>query len=100
MTDKELLEAIGQMMDAKLTPINEHLETMDQRLETMDRRLIRVEATLDHEIKPAIRLLAEGHENILEHIDEKIADRTDKLEWRLEALETIVRQHLREAKQA
>ncbi len=83
MTDKELLDAIRAITR-----------------EEVERAVLPIQATLDHEIKPAIKLLAEGHESILEHIDEKIADRTDKLEWRLEALESVVRQHLREAKQA
>ncbi|MGE4276314.1 MAG: hypothetical protein AB7E30_03940 [Lawsonibacter sp.] len=31
--DKELLEAIGQMMDEKLKPIHERLDTMEDKLD-------------------------------------------------------------------
>ena len=35
MVDKELLEAIGQMMDTKLEPINARLDTMQQDIESI-----------------------------------------------------------------
>ena len=36
MMDKELLEAISQMMDAKLEPINKRLDAMDSRLDKLE----------------------------------------------------------------
>ena len=33
MDDNTLLEAIGQMMDAKLKPINERLDSMEDKLD-------------------------------------------------------------------
>lgn len=52
MVDKELLEAIGQMMDAKLA--------------TQKREIINeVKALLDVEVQSKLKLLAEGQETIL-----------------------------------
>lgn len=36
MTDQELLQAMSQMMDQKLHPINQRLDQIDQRLDTLE----------------------------------------------------------------
>lgn len=36
MDERALLEAIGQMMDTKLKPINERLDAMDSRLDKLE----------------------------------------------------------------
>ena len=43
MTDRELLQAMDRMMDAKLQPICDGLDTVDRRLDTMqtDIRLLK-----------------------------------------------------------
>ena len=47
MLDKKDLEAIAQLMDSKLTPINGRLDRMEGRLERMETRLDRMETRLD-----------------------------------------------------
>lgn len=47
MLDKNDLEAIAQLMDSKLTPINGRLDRMEGRLERMETRLERMETRLD-----------------------------------------------------
>ncbi|WP_177576941.1 hypothetical protein [Hydrogeniiclostridium mannosilyticum] len=47
MLDKNDLEAIAQLMDSKLTPINGRLDRMEGRLERMETRLDRMETRLD-----------------------------------------------------
>lgn len=71
MTDQELLQAIRAIVKEEITP---------------------VKLTLDHEIKPAIQKLAEGHENIIEHIDEKIIDHTEEIQNDVDALKAVVKQ--------
>lgn len=39
MTDRELLQAMDRMMDAKLQPVCDGLDTVDMRLGAMDERL-------------------------------------------------------------
>ena len=43
MLDQNDLQAIAQLMDMKLQPINERLDSMDQRLDSMDARLSNLE---------------------------------------------------------
>ena len=102
MTDQELLEA----MKALLQPINDRLDETDAKLSRMNDELFRlndelfrVGAVLDNEVKPAIQLLAEGHENILEHMDQHIAEHTEPIELRVEALEVVTKRLNREMKE-
>ena len=47
MLDKNDLEAIAQLMDSKLTPINGRLDRMEGRLDRMETRLDCMETRLD-----------------------------------------------------
>lgn len=71
----ELLSAISIMMDTKLEPINKRLDRLEQRLD-------KVELTLENETNKNIKLLAEGH------ID--VVNRLDKLERKVEDIEDTV----------
>lgn len=81
MVDKELLEAIGQMMDAKLA---------QQRKEIMQD----VKTLLDSEFIPRFNLLAENQDEILR----RVPTEEDEELWntRLAALEAMVKKHSRE----
>ena len=81
MVDKELLEAIGQMMDAKLA---------QQRKEIMQD----VKTLLDSEFTPRFNLLAENQDEILR----RVPTEEDEELWntRLAALEAMVKKHSRE----
>ena len=81
MVDKELLEAIGQMMDTKLA---------QQRKEIMQD----VKTLLDSEFTPRFNLLAENQDEILR----RVPTEEDEELWntRLAALEAMVKKHSRE----
>ena len=85
MTDQELLEAIRSIVKAEQAEMNDEL--------------FRVGALLDNEVKPAIQLLAEGHMNILEHMDQHITEHTEPIELRVEALEAVTKRLGREMKE-
>lgn len=42
MADQEILQAMSQMMDQKLAPINQRLNNIDQRLDDMEESLSEV----------------------------------------------------------
>lgn len=48
MLDQNDLQAIAQLMDIKLKPINERLDSMDARLDSMDARLDSMDARLSN----------------------------------------------------
>jgi archaellum component FlaC len=88
MDEKMLLEAIGQMMDAKLEnalqPINERLDAISERTE-------RLEVLLENDIPKQIKTLAEGHKGILDRLPE--ANEIDSLRSRIRTLEKVVTDH-------
>ena len=84
MIDKDMLEAMREMMKEELEPINDHLDTID-------RRTYRLEVLLEHDIPHDIKLLAEGHEGILDRLPE--AEEVDTLRARIRVLEKVVTDH-------
>ncbi|MEG2097788.1 MAG: hypothetical protein RRY65_06450 [Pseudoflavonifractor sp.] len=69
--DQELLQAIGQMMDEKLSPIHHRLDGIDSRLDGIDSRLDSMDSRFD------------GIDSRLDGIDSRL----DGIDSRLEALE-------------
>ena len=63
MTDQELLQAMSQMMDQKLEPINKRLNSMDDRLNSMDDRLSKLEEDME-EVRDATNYTAEWIEKL------------------------------------
>lgn len=51
MDERALLEAIGQMMDSKLEPINSRLEKLEQGQTETNKRLDKLEAKMDKGFK-------------------------------------------------
>lgn len=85
MDDKALLEAIGQMMDAKLA---------QQKAEILDEATHRMKILLDTEVTAKFNLLAEGQEDILRRMPSE--DDMDIIDGRLDTLEAMVKKHSRE----
>lgn len=85
MDDKALLEAIGQMMDAKLA---------QQKAEILDEATHRMKVLLDAEVAAKFNLLAEGQEDILRRMPNE--DDMDIIDGRLDTLEAMVKKHGKE----
>ena len=63
MTDRELLQAMDRMMDAKLQPICDGLDTVDRRLDTMQTDM-RVLKDAVEEIRGVTNYVAQWVENL------------------------------------
>lgn len=85
MDDKALLEAISQMMDAKLA---------QQKAEILDEATHRMKVLLDAEVAAKFNLLAEGQEDILRRMPNE--DDMDIIDGRLDTLEAMVKKHGKE----
>lgn len=85
MEDKALLDAIGQMMDAKLS---------QQKAEILDEATHRMKVLLDAEVATKFNLLAEGQEDILRRMPNE--DDMDIIDGRLGTLEAMVKKHSKE----
>lgn len=84
MVDNDMLEA----MKLLLAPINARLDSLEQRL---DDGINGVKIILDEQISREIKLLAEGHQTILDKLPD--TEELETMEARLSAVEMVVRKH-------
>ena len=98
MTDLELLQAIANVIKEEVaTVIRGEVGTI------VKEEVAPIHIQIENEILPAIQKLAEGQQSILEHIDQKIEDRTENLQGQIDVLNAVVKQHsqdIRELKMA
>ena len=107
MLDKEDLQAISQLMDVKLAPIQEDLSSVKDRVTSIEGRMDRLEETVtrvaltqENVVLPAINALAEGHELIHQELKrfatkEEVQDVRDQFQ----VLQTVVASHSRDIEQ-
>ena len=82
MTDQELLQAIGKMMD----------EMLDKKISAAEQRIMKGTVTLmDTQFAERFNLLAEGQEEILRRMPNE--DDMDIIDGRLQDLEHCTRRH-------
>lgn len=84
---KEELQAISDLLDGKLEPINNKLDNLEKAQK-------KIEIAIENEIRPNIKLIAEGHGDLvsmqkqtLRKIDH-LADKIDVISNRVVVLET------------
>lgn len=93
MIDKDMLEAIGQMMDAKLEPINTRLTGLEE-----EQRHTRV---LVENMGKQINALAEGQAYINEKFKQidQIAEDATEIKIKVSALESVTKDNTSQIKQ-
>lgn len=84
MMDEKDIQAIAQLMDQKLKPIQEDLSGIKDRLDRVEDRAQRTAVLLETEVDRKLDLLYDGHDAIMERLD-KLASR-----GRVEELENDV----------
>ena len=77
MENEQLLQALSDMMDKKLEPINSRLDSMDNRLDSMDSRLDSMDSRLD-----SMDSRLDGMDSRMDGMDSRL----DKLESQVSAL--------------
>lgn len=87
MLDEKDLQIFATLLDEKLRPMNESIVSLKEEV-------AKTNLTIENEIKPQIKLLAEGQSSLLA----KLAPRSevDALKEKVEFLEAIVRANTRE----
>lgn len=96
MLEERDLQAIAQLMDTKLAPINDRLDQMQAAQDQMQEDLsdlratvTRVAVTQENTVIPQLKLLAEDHETLLNTLARK--DRVEALEDDVALLKTVVK---------
>lgn len=92
MLDEKDLQAIAQLMDAKLdarlTPINKRLDQMQEEI-----HLTNVRIELD--VGKRLDALAEGQDVIMERLDalEEVKEKVEKISDKVDVIHAVVAQH-------
>lgn len=86
MVDQELLQALRTIIKEETAPLY-------TRMDNLEKVVLEIKATQEGFVLPGIQSLAEGHENILEHIEEKIDAKTEKLQAQIDILNITVKYH-------
>lgn len=85
--DSELLQGIAQIVKAEVQTINDRLGIIEtemsavkQEVSMVKQEVVKINITIENEIRPNIQLIAEGHMDIANKLDdmsEKIAEIDD-----------------------
>ena len=114
MLTQEDLMAIATLMDKKLEPIKEQLKElepikerldgmdkrldgMDEQLKVLDKKNTDTRSVIETQIEHAIRLLAEGHAQIVESMVKPA--QLEEVHPRLDTLENVVSVHSKEIRE-
>ena len=83
MTDNELLTAMSELIDKKLQPINERLDSIEtqihpinERLDSLELQLKHTENALKNEIRKSEYLILDEVERVHDILDRHKADKT------------------------
>lgn len=83
MTDNELLTAMSELIDKKLQPINERLDSIETQIQPINERLDSLELQLKHtenalknEIRKSEYLILDEVERVHDILDRHKADKT------------------------
>ena len=76
--------------------ILEMLTQMQEEQKHMREDITGIKLRLELNVDKQLKLLSEGQANILEHIDEKVTDRTESLQDQIDVLRAATMQNSRE----
>lgn len=90
MVDKDMLEAIGQLMDAKL----------DTALLPIREDITKINITLENDIKKSIQLLIEGQQGMNDKFRklDQVAEDVEEIKLKVTALEAVTKDNTSQIK--
>ena len=97
------LDGVGKRLDGvdeqlkELEPIKERLDGMDEQLKVLDKKNTDTRSVIETQIEHAIRLLAEGHAQIVESMVKPA--QLEEVHPRLDTLENVVSMHSKEIRE-
>lgn len=97
MMDNELLQAISDMMDTKLEPIQTEIKTIKEDLQTVKQKVTRLEISIETELIPNIQRVAEGHVDLFRNLSD-VKSTLEVMNGKLEMNDIYIRHHDAEIK--
>lgn len=108
MTDQELLQAIGEVVETKMEPMRQDVHTikedvrslqknftkLEKRVGDLEEKVTGIRVYIDTDLDRTLKLLLEGQQAVWDRATPP--ERYDALEVRMSALEMAVKQHSQE----
>ena len=96
MIDKDMLEAMGQLLDSKLEPINSRLNRMEDDLNS-----VKADVAQIPDMRRDINLILEGQQGINEKFQklDKVAEDVEEIKVKVTALEEVTRSNTSQIKE-
>lgn len=108
MTDQELLQAIGHVVETKMEPmrqdildikegvhkLEQRIDSLEQRVGALEEQMTGVRVYIDTELRRTLNLLLEGQQALWDRFAPR--EELEALEVRTSALEMAVKQHSQE----
>ena len=94
---KDRLDSVDKRLDGvdkRLDGMDKRLDGMDEQLKVLDKKNTDTRSVIETQIEHAIRLLAEGHAQIVEHMVKPA--QLEGIHPRLDTLENVVSVHSKE----
>ena len=91
---KDRLDSVDKRLDGvdkRLDGMDKRLDGMDEQLKVLDKKNTDTRSVIETQIEHAIRLLAEGHAQIVEHMVKPA--QLEEIHPRLDTLENVVSVH-------
>lgn len=92
MDNEELLQAISDMMDKKLEPIKNDIDTLKNDVTDIKQKVTRIDLTVEDEIRVNIQRVAEGHLDLSRKLNECIKLSSD-IKDKQELQDIFIRMH-------
>lgn len=92
MDNEELLHAISDMMDKKLEPIKNDIDTLKNDVVDIKQKVTRIDLTIEDEIRVNIQRVAEGHLDLSRKLNECIKLSSD-IKDKQELQDIFIRMH-------
>lgn len=105
MVDREMLEAISQMMESKLEqaiePIRTDLAGVKSDLEEVKHRVTAIEVTQENDVKTQLRLLGEGQQGMNEKFKklDQVAEDVEDIKGTVHILEAVTKSNTTQIKE-
>lgn len=111
MTDQELLQAIGQVIETKVEPVRQDIrelynkvdrletkvDSLDARVTSLEGKLSGVRVYIDTDLRRTLNLLLEGQQALWDRFVPQ--EQYNTLESRTEVLELAVKRHSQEVRE-
>lgn len=96
MNNEEKILAMLEKMNDTVEKLNTTVEAHGEALTQMQEDITGIKLHLELNVDKQLKLLSEGQANILEHIDDKITERTESLQDQIDVLRAATMQNSRE----